>query len=313
MRERAALFGSSLVGVMSEPDGPSPDGRPAFIFVNALLIHRAGPNRLYVKIARALANLGFVALRFDLSGRGDSETRTDGLAVEESSVVEIQEAMAYLSRVKGVRTFVLLGLCAGAHDTFRCASAEPRVVGAALIDPYVFPTLQYYLRYYARRLMNVSSWRNTLSGQNAIGRRLQALWARRDPAALRPTAEMAVPDAAVKAATAAALARIIDRGTRLLLVFSGSVDTFNYRSQFAHSFPGVNFRDRVTVEYYPEADHTFTRRSHQELLTNTVLGWVERAFVHTAAPDATSHVIPSRAALANALGPVGRMNATTDV
>ena len=58
MKETAITFGKSksLTGVLTDPpEAKREAGVPAVIFLNAGLIHHVGPNRLYVKLARALA------------------------------------------------------------------------------------------------------------------------------------------------------------------------------------------------------------------------------------------------------------------
>ena len=138
MREEAVVFGraSALVGVITDPPA---DGRPAHamavILLNAGLLHRVGPNRLYVELARGLATQGFSAFRFDFSGIGDSNVRRNSLPFEKSIVSEAQEAMDLLGRERGMERFVLMGLCAGALSAFNTARVDARVVGAVLINP----------------------------------------------------------------------------------------------------------------------------------------------------------------------------------
>ena len=58
MKEEAVLFGSreSLAGVITEPSAAGwGKALPGFVFLNAGMTHRIGPNRLYVRLARDLA------------------------------------------------------------------------------------------------------------------------------------------------------------------------------------------------------------------------------------------------------------------
>ena len=67
MREHAFLFGEtkSLLGITTEPAaGAGDSSHPAVVLLNAGLVHRIGPNRLYVNTARRLADAGFTVLRF---------------------------------------------------------------------------------------------------------------------------------------------------------------------------------------------------------------------------------------------------------
>lgn len=100
MKEKALLFGKtrSLVGVLTDPEhAESAAKRPGVIILNSGLLPKIGPNRLHVKIARRLAAAGFVAMRFDFSGIGDSLPRKDGMSFARSAIVETQEAMDLLA------------------------------------------------------------------------------------------------------------------------------------------------------------------------------------------------------------------------
>jgi len=60
MKEEVLQFGkrSSMVGILHSPAGtPNPE-LPAVLLLNAGLIHRIGPNRIYVKMARQFAPEG---------------------------------------------------------------------------------------------------------------------------------------------------------------------------------------------------------------------------------------------------------------
>ena len=77
MRERALTFGpANLVGILTQPDPDVavPDA-PAVVILNSGILHRAGASRMYVQVARTLAEEGMTSLRFDFSGIGDSEVR----------------------------------------------------------------------------------------------------------------------------------------------------------------------------------------------------------------------------------------------
>jgi len=123
LREEAVLFGieTPLVGVLTFPaESAEPNGSPGAILLNAGIISRVGPNRVYVKLARNLAALGLPVLRFDLSGIGDSPARRDHLPFYRSAVSETKEAMDYVTLVTGVEQFVLMGICSGANLSRRC-------------------------------------------------------------------------------------------------------------------------------------------------------------------------------------------------
>ena len=137
--EEVVLFGSAstLVGIVTAPPIDATDAaRPGVILLNAGLLHRIGPNRLHVELARRLAAMGLVVLRFDFSGVGDSDVRGDDLPFWETTIQETREAMTFLGKSRGPQRFVLMGLCSGAVGSFRTARVDSRVAGAVLLDPW---------------------------------------------------------------------------------------------------------------------------------------------------------------------------------
>lgn len=137
MKEQAVLLGSnrSLVGILTDPPGEGAAVAPvAVVLLNTGIRHRVGPGRLYVNLARDLASMGFVVLRFDFSGIGDSKVRGDQLPFGEGAVRETQEAMDYLAAVRGTQRSVLIGICSGGTISFETACRDARVVAAIPIN-----------------------------------------------------------------------------------------------------------------------------------------------------------------------------------
>src|SRR5437868_10047186 len=134
MREEAVLFGrkAAMVGVISDPPQAREQNSPAVIFLNAGGLHRVGPSRLYVNMARTLAESGYVVLRFDFSGFDDSESRYDQTPFAKNAITEVHSAMDFLTTTRGVDRFILIGICSGAEVSFETACCDPRVVGAVL-------------------------------------------------------------------------------------------------------------------------------------------------------------------------------------
>jgi len=100
-RERIHNFGThgGLVGVLTEPVGDAlalSGDRPAIVLSNVGLNHRTGPNRIWVELARRMAQKGFTTLRFDLSGLGDSPSRRDSLSDSERHLADMREAVEFV-------------------------------------------------------------------------------------------------------------------------------------------------------------------------------------------------------------------------
>ena len=160
-----------LIGILNTARDGALDGA-AVLLLNAGVIHRSGPARLNQKIACGLATFGIPSLRFDFSGIGDSTLRCD-TSLRQRFVSDTQGAMDYLQR-RGVRRFVLLGLCYGAVIAFETALCDWRVAGLVLINGqgYLFYAqqkaksnlrTQVDLRYYLWRALRSETWLRVFS------------------------------------------------------------------------------------------------------------------------------------------------------
>lgn len=295
MREKAVRFGKtkSLVGIVTEAsNGATRDASPAVIMLNSGILHHIGACRIHVKLARALAPAGYTVMRFDHSGIGDSDARRETLPFEKSAVLDVQEAMDYLTATRGAREFVLMGLCSGADMSFKVAGADSRVVGMMQLDAWAYRTVGYWLRHYGNRVLKLTVWKSWLRRKLArVVRRSDAastLPARPDADAVTPEYRRVFPP---RELVAADLQTLLQRGVRFFNVFSGGQgDHYNYRAQYARSFREIAFGDQLRVEYIPTADHLFTALDHQAYVASASLEWMRQWW--PTAPSATSRVNP---------------------
>lgn len=276
MREQAVTFGEThtLVGVVTEPD-PTRSGAPALILLNAGLLHRVGPNRLYVTLARELAARGLLTLRFDHSGLGDSDTRRDYLNYSDGVTSDTRLAMSFLAERYGVGSFIVGGLCSGADHAFLTAIHDSRVQGGILIDWYAYRTLGYHIRHYGPKLIQVGPWRRTIKRlakwiRTPRSRSGQSTGESGEGVHIDPFARY-VP---ARNDVALALDHVLARGTQLLCVYTGGQEaTYNYAQQFVQMFRGVDLRGLVQTHFLPASTHTFTLAEHRRRLEEIVLEW----------------------------------------
>ena len=241
------------------------DGGPAVIMLNSGILHHIGACRLHVKLARTLAPVGYTVMRFDHSGIGDSDARRETLPFEKSAVLDVQEAMDYLTATRGAREFVLMGLCSGADMSFKVAGADVRVVGMMQLDAWAYRTLGYWVRHYGKRVFKLAVWTNwlrrTLAGVVRRSDTAGAAPPRPDADAVTPEYRRVFPP---RELVAADLRTLLQRGVHFFNVFSGGqVDHFNHRGQHRAVLPSVAFGDQLRVEYLAHADHLFTALDHQ--------------------------------------------------
>ena len=270
MKERAYTFGAHghLVGIVTEPAGTTEPGRPAVLLANVGLNHRVGPNRLWVDLARRLAQEGFLSLRFDLGGFGDSAPRLDGGSDEERAVADFKDAMDFLAQKKRAPGFLPVGLCSGVDPIHVLARDDARVEGAAFIDGYCYRTPGFWLRYYTVRNLQPGRWRRYLwlRRGNAGGARRETGDAPEVFTRVWPTRERCAAD----------LDAMLARGVALRFVYTGGWDNlYNYRGQFHDTF---GHRGRVSVEYQPRADHLFTAESERVALIEGLTAWALERF-----------------------------------
>lgn len=281
MREKAVRFGKtkSLVGIVTEAsNGANRDTSPAVIMLNSGILHHIGACRIHVKLARTLAPAGYTVMRFDHSGIGDSDARRETLPFAQSAVLDVQEAMDYLTATRGAREFVLMGLCSGADMAFKVAGADARVVGMMQLDAYAYRTAGYWLRHYGQRVLKLSVWKHWL------GRKLAAAVRRSDTqgtAPARPDADAVTPEYRrvfpPRDVVAAEMRTLLQRGVRFFNVFSGGQsEHFNHLGQHRGAFRSVDFRDQLRVEYLPDADHLFTGLDHQQFVVGAAAEWMSR-------------------------------------
>ena len=272
--ELAVQFGSSksLVGILSRPSSDRPTQRLAVVILNTGIAHRIGHHRMYVKMARELATLGYVAFRFDFSGIGDSAGRGGGLSPLEAHQADLSEALDWLTEFHRVNEVVVVGLCAGAEVALNYSHSDKRVLGAVLLDPTIPPTARFYAHYIGRRLTRLRSWLSFVSGRGRIFENLS------EQAKLAFGAEpMSAADHRIRTELEQLYLKSLDRKLKMLIVLTGgSLDgRQSYREQLFDALPNVPFRGRVSVEHFKDADHTFTSESARERLQKLVIGWIE--------------------------------------
>lgn len=279
MKEKVLRFGveRGLSGILAEPDAAQAvKGAPGVVLLNSGILHHVGPSRLYVRLARRLASDGHVTLRFDFSGIGDSEPRKDALPFVESAPVETAAAMDLLQAKMGIERFWLIGLCSGADMAFKVAGRDERVCGIVQLDPYAYRTRGYYLRRYGPKLLNPMAYVNSFRARrrNAAIARERASEEHQETYTAPEYRRIFPPREDVEGQ----LRVLVDRGVRMLNIFSdGQLEHINHGAQYARAFPGVGFRDLLTVDYVPHASHTFTDLADQARVEDVVARWASNA------------------------------------
>ena len=283
VREKPFRFGpgEGLFGILSGA-GPS---KLAVILLNAGLVHRAGPFRLHVSLARALAGDGYPVFRIDQSALGDSEARGGG-SYEERAVADAAAAMDFLADKIGAEQFVLIGLCAGAMNAHR-AACDPRVVGAVLLDGYAYRTQAFYAQRIASRAVDPAAWRGALRRlrREVTTRLLPAGSSRtrmttqvKDAVPGQDAAEIFAADWPPREQVARELLEHCRAQKQLLFIYTGGWSDYVHQGQFGEMFPEVATSPNVSVQFFEDADHTYFLKDHRERMLAAVRSWAALRF-----------------------------------
>jgi pimeloyl-ACP methyl ester carboxylesterase len=283
MKERAQLFGKSrsLVGVISYPpdDCIDPD-KPALLLLNAGLVHHVGPNRLYVRLARHMAEQGFVVVRFDFSGLGDSPVRTDSMPYQQSTLQECMEVMDDLTADSGIERFCLMGISSGALVSLRVVLEDPRVVGAGILNPHGFADASKWVdhvenlsagRIYAGNLLRLGSWRKALTGKTNYRRLGGAAWY-----ALSHRFKKQETVSNVAGGVAPKLKEFLELKSRILLLFSGTDRSIDNFREILGSRWDQGLDSNIDKVVIPEANHTFSSPQHQTEVIQIIQRWMQK-------------------------------------
>jgi len=283
--EEAIVFGTNvrLVGIATAPSpGTMNRERTGVILLNAGVVHRVGPSRLYVTLARRLAQRGFTVLRFDHSGIGDSQPRDDQLTFDQSSVNETVDAMNWLAAERQCARFVLIGLCSGTLTAFRAAQIDSRITSlvlltALLLDPSTVPEevvaeaadRRIARSYLVEKAVSARAWRKVLAG--AIDyRKAWRVIRRLVLGRIRPA-----PVAPGNVELIAQMHGLLQRGVSMQFIYAEPTTVLEwFRMTIEPQLPQLRRQGRIDVALVKQADHTFTRIRHQTQVIDRVSEWL---------------------------------------
>jgi len=140
--ERPVHFGpnSLLFGILTElPRRAALKG--AVVLANAGAAHHVCVGRMYVRLARRWARQGYVVLRMDLAGLGDSDTRCgrpENEVYPPAAVEDLRTATTMLQNEYGLSAIAVGGVCSGGFHALRAAAAGVPVSKIFIVNPDLF-------------------------------------------------------------------------------------------------------------------------------------------------------------------------------
>jgi alpha/beta superfamily hydrolase len=180
--------GNRLFGILARDDDRT--DRPLVILFNAGAVHHVGPNRIYVELARGLAEAGVPCLRMDLETLGDSvldDAWRENYPYPRTAMRDVADAFTFARRELGYERIIPAGLCSGAHMAFH-AGLDPShdLDEILLLNPLVYywregMSLDTSTRFedmeqYARSVRDPERWKKLLRGGVKMRRLVHVMW-----------------------------------------------------------------------------------------------------------------------------------------
>ncbi|WP_185234602.1 hypothetical protein [Teredinibacter franksiae] len=277
MTDLAVSFGNSptLVGVVSEPETVL-SGSPTVIILNSGLLHKVGPFRLSVTLARRLAVIGYRVLRMDISGIGDSKMRVVRDSTHKA-LLDVDYAMNFMSKDFGSQKFVLMGLCSGADNAHRTAVADERVVGTVNLDGYCATNFMYTLHYYGERFLSWKFISSKLQRFTAVQKNTTP--SDKSKEVFDPNADALLRSFPSRKQMGIEFSQLISRNVKMLYVYTRGVEYYcNYANQLFDILKPNKIRECVDVQLYPYDDHTWSRTEARKKLINSICLWMQKTF-----------------------------------
>ena len=267
---------SALFGIVTEPR-KNEARRRAVIFINAGADNHTGASRIHVSLAREWASRGYVALRLDLAGIGDSDTRPgrpDDDVFPPEAMDDMRAVIEFVRSRYGVGDVTLSGICSGAYHSLRAAAVQLPVNRVLMVNPMNFfwdyrKTLQDVQLVdlvrdpgvYRERVRSVKAWRKVFAGEANIWR-FATVHFYRVFLSLLPLLRDAARFLHIRLPQDLGwvLKDTDTRGVRTVMVFSRGEPGLELM-RILGGLPGKRLSNRCRIHIIDGADHTFTRSS----------------------------------------------------
>lgn len=285
--ERPVFFGNDalLFGIITKPPANETRQR-AVILLNAGADHHIGASRLYVSMARSWAKHGYVVLRMDFAGVGDSGTRPGRVQDDvfpPDALDDLRAAIEFVRSNYGIYDVTLAGLCSGAYHALRAAVAGLAINRILMINPQNYfwrsgETLQglqlaevvHNPGLYRERVFSLAAWKRMVTGEVNI-LRIAKIYLQRPLLAAESTLRDIARRLHVRLPNdlGTELEEIVARGIRVVFVFARDEPGIGLlKLQAGNSVKRLGERCRIyTVN---GGDHVFTRSGPRAIMEKIV-------------------------------------------
>lgn len=278
--------GNSNSGILTLPESMQLD-TICCIFLNAGIIHRVGPNEVFVKISRILVKKGIASLRFDICGVGDSTPNN----IESRTVIEeIDEAIQIVRKQYNLNKIILIGMCSSTLSAYQYAIKKDGVRGLIIIEGVIeneenlkrLIYLAHYnttVRYYRKNLFQFNKYKRIFTGKTLIMKFLYRLvlnvfkkiiWRKEKEGMQKEQLDR-------KLFNQEEILKLSKRKTNILFCFAEGSHIYNiYKRSILNILKSVNNEfENISFKYFKGADHVFTPIFAQQELSECIQKWLE--------------------------------------
>ena len=274
-----------LFGIVTDP-APGEIRRRGVILLNSGGDHHIGPRRFHVTLAREWARHGYVVMRMDLSGLGDSaaqpgQPRNELFPIRATD--DIRVAVDYMRSRHGLRDITLAGMCSGASHAVRAGMEGIKVDRVLAINPLVFfwengldvndvqPwEVVHKPAAYLSQIGSLRAWRRLLFGDVSIWR-VARIYLNQPIMALRSRLRdlargLRIP---LKNDLCLELRKLTQRGVGVVFVFSRG-DAGMRLLELQSGLSATELAKRYRIRTIDGADHEFTRSAARAALVQAL-------------------------------------------
>jgi alpha-beta hydrolase superfamily lysophospholipase len=285
--------GLVMYGVLTGPQDEAGNGS-AIVLCHAGVTSKAGTGEYLRLLAEDLAERGYVVLRFDQTGVGDSQgDLPDGVPIDAYYrrvqgglfVADTEAAIDWVRREVQPRALYLFGHCGGGITASLVAAKEPEAFAGVI--SVALPVLLSQSNDDAMRAQDAGAADRPLLAKLArrLGRALRILvrgLGSADTAAPRRRAARAALDPRLHErfnhALHEAFTRLMDHGVPVLLLMA-SLD--NETPEFDREFKALlqarpDWAGRWHAVYLPDTDHSVMFEASRACLTNAIVAGIPR-------------------------------------
>lgn len=236
---------------------------PIVVLLNAGLLHRSEPYRLNTLAARRIAGLGYISIRIDLAGKGDSKSR-DRCTNRESVAIDWTNIKRAIESKFGPRVIIIMGLCSGADNAIKLSVKDQDIRGMILLDPISIHDKNFEKRKILQKLSKLNTW---LTIPSKLFNKIRPQKTNLElPLMLRdiPTVEELI----------GSMRAMVERKGRALAIFTGFAATeYNAEGQLAWALKIPQLDQHCEEVFWPGATHLYSVQFYRDRLINKIETW----------------------------------------